>query len=141
MNDDKEYDDTNKGAMFKSGEDWDYKVGFIGPGNVNGHEGKFMYIKVTTPNGKVYYSLAQEVARLWPNQFKKENHQPDYTGYNGEEREGSSIFASIWKRISKEGIRYLSVILTKAEDMPKKKEEQPNKRPSSHGIEEDEIPF
>ena len=70
---------------------------------------------------------------VFKNNYKENENQPDYKVYlqkeKGEEKSKYSIGA-IWKRVSKNGKKYMSMVIDDEEYVPEKDRDEDDERPS-----------
>lgn len=127
-------DDTNKGALFPTG---DQQLLRNGPVHFGETEEKLAVIKVTTRNGKTVFEVYQKIGAVFANTNKDNDKAPDMSGnvtYDGLEWRMAG-----WKEESAKGLQYTSVKLTPPED-----EQQRDEGPgpgAGGGSDDQEIPF
>lgn len=117
-----DYDNTDKGAAFKPFD----KQKLILQGKINdgGREKKVVLIKDETKSGKQIIEIFEKVGTLFPNEDKKAENAPDYSGSLDQRR------IAAWKRM-KENNPYMTFAVSDQRGDAAPKEDRLN----------DDIPF
>jgi len=129
MADQKEYNNTNRGAAFPPFED----MGLILQGklDIDGTEMRVVLVKDVTQNGTKLIGVYEKVGTLFINDKKGNDKAPDYSGplLNDKQLAG-------WKKQSEQGTNFLSLNVS-----DKKGKEQESVNGAENAGFDDEIPF
>ena len=124
-----EFDDTNRGAMFKPFES--QAMILSGKINVDGTDDRFVFVKNQTQSGKNIIEVYQKVGALFAKEADASANAPDYSGPMDKLEHAVEWRIAAWKK-EKDGKRYMSISVS-----PK---HQDNNAPVNLEI-DDDIPF
>ena len=121
-----EYKQVGDGAIFTN-DDGTLEGNF----EVGGTKHRVAGRRKQTRDGKQIIVMEIELGSLWPNEYKKNENQPDMTGKVS--IEGKLLRAAVWERTSKNGgDKFLSVKLTEETEQPQQETVQ---------IDDGDVPF
>ena len=121
-----EYKQVGDGAIFTN-DDGTLEGNF----EVSGTKHRVAGRRKQTKDGKQIIVMEIELGSLWPNEYKKNENQPDMTGKFS--IEGKLLRAAVWERASKNsGDKFLSVKLTEEIEQPQQEAIQ---------IDDGDVPF
>ena len=95
-----EYDQTNKGALWKIQED--YKVVRQGKINMNGNDRRVIAVSRKNAMGKPIVSLYEEIANIVPHEGNSEN-SPSAKGVIDVRKTDTTKSVGVWKKHKKDG--------------------------------------
>ena len=127
-----DYDNTNRGALFPTGDMNLIRCGQVHFGDV---EQRLAVIKVITRNNKTVFEVYQKIGAVFANTDKKTEKSPDMSG--NVTYEGLEWKMAGWKEESKQGLQYTSVSMTPPEAVAPPDDEAP----AGGNDLDDEIPF
>ena len=104
-----EYDQTNKGALWKVQDD--YKVVRQGKINMNGNDRRVIAVSRKNAQGKPIISLYEEIANIAPHEGEAQN-SPSAKGVIDIRKADTTKSIGVWKKLKKDGEEFWSVSLS-----------------------------
>ena len=112
----KQYDNTNSGALFPAADTTVYRQGKI---DVEGSE-RVMIITQThnNKNGETYFDVYEKVGRVSPNRKKRNEDSPDMIGDFETHSNGVYMMFGKKRTAKQSGIEFTSIGVKKKDDAP-----------------------
>ena len=101
-----EYDNTNRGAVFKPRDDM--KMILQGPVNLEGNDRDFIVVTDKTQAGQNIMKLYQKVGAMFNNDKGDNESKPDYSGNIDDYATNKDMRVSGWKK-NKDGKNYITL--------------------------------
>jgi len=136
-----QYDNTNKGALWKTKEE--YKVVKNGTINMNGNDRRVIAVSRKNARGEPIISLYEEIGNLKKNESDNEK-SPTAKGLLDVRQLESTKSVGVWKRNKKDGEEFWSVSISDYSTTSESQDNQNNQDLDNTTISEDledEIPF
>lgn len=126
-----DYDNTNRGALFPTGDQELIRAGEVHFGQT---PERLAVIKVETKSGKTVFEVYQKIGAVFLNSNKTKENSPDMSGAVSYENKEYKIAG--WKQQSNKGLSYTSIAVTPPED-----EQQQERQDPPPADFDDDIPF
>ncbi len=131
-----DYDNTNRGALFPTGDKKLLRQGEVHFGEA---AEQLAVIQVTTKSGKTVFEVYQKIGAVFANTNKDNDKAPDMSGtvaYGGVDYQMAG-----WAHKSRNGLPYTSIAVTPADDKPQSQGDADQAHADQQPDLDSEIPF